>query len=854
MNRSNRKTSLALCLLLTSLLLSASAIAAIAQEVSVSIPPEPPEIPGTIEDTGTHFEVTDSDYLNIILQSSEPVHLILESVPQMVVIDIEAAEHATAAQITLSGFLPSTAYYKYEDSYHNGTTFTTDAGGNYTYTQDLSEPHLAFIQPRPSTKFIPTDSSIGVWDPCNRTYTLTTDVNETIQIDEDGLTLDGAGYMVAGAGSGHGVYLYQRTGVTVRNLTVQGFTYGLYVFDATGNSLSDNICSNNYSGAFLRYSTDSTLTANTFSNNYSGIYLYNSSSNTLTGNTSSNNNIGIYLYYNCNNNTLTGNTTNSNSTDGIYLYNSTGNNLSANTSTWNNNYGLYLYNSSTNILADNTFSNNNIGVYLYYNSSSNILTGNTSSDNYYGIYLYYNSNNNEIYNNNFLDNLTQAYAYSVSGNLFNLPEPTGGNHWSNWTAPDANGDRFVDNPFVFTGGQDNLPWVRRTGWINQLPIADAGPDQMVQVTTEVTLDGSGSSDPDEDYPLTYSWQIVSKPPGSGAVLSDSNAVAPSFTADMLDDYTIELIVTDNRGGQSPPDYVLVSTFNTPPVADAGPDQGIIEVGTTVQLDGTQSYDAEGDDMTFFWTITQKPAESTAALSDPCSAIPTFVADIHGDYVITLVVTDIFAAASDPDSVTVGFDNIKPVADAGGSQAVLIGDTVSLDGIASSDANGDLLTYSWAFTSVPPASTAELADPTSPQTSFVPDEPGSYVVSLVVNDGFVDSDPANMTVEAISGHDAVVTVLLEGIDAIHNLDPTGLKNKNVISDSMINKINTVLGMIEQGRYKSARDKLERDILDHIDGCANTGSPDKNDWVITCEGQGEVYPLIAQAVELLQHLVY
>ncbi len=843
MNRSIRKVPLALCLLLASLLLFAVAVSASAG----------PEVPGTIEGTGTSFEVSDSDYLNITLQSSEPVYLILESVPEMVVMDIEAAGQATAAEITLGGFAPSADYYKYEDNYHNGKTITTDSSGGYTYTQELSEPHLVFIQPRPSTKFLPSDISIGVWDPCSRTYTLTSDVSETIQIDEDNLTLDGTGYTVTGSGSGHGVYLYQRTGVTVRDLDVQGFTYGLYVFDSTGNTLSDNICSKNYSGAFLRYSADNTLATSTFSNNYSGIYLYNSSSNALTGNTSLNNNIGIYLYYNCNNNTLSGNTSNSNSTDGIYLYNSTGNNITANTSTWNDNYGLYLYSSGTNAITDNTWSNNYIGAYLYYNSSSNILTGNTSSDNYYGIYLYYNSNNNEIYNNDFIDNGTQAYAYSVSGNLFNLPEPTGGNHWSNWTAPDADNDRFVDNPFVFTGGQDNLPWVRRTGWINQLPVADAGPDQTVQVGTQATLDGSGSSDPDEDYPLTYSWQIVSKPAGSTATLSDPNAVAPSFTADMLDDYTIELIVTDNRGGQSPPDYVLVSTFNTSPVADAGPDQAIIEVGTTVQLDGTQSYDAEGDDMTFFWTITQKPAESTAELSDPCSPIPTFVADIHGDYIITLVVTDIFAAASDPDSVTVGFDNIKPVADAGGDQAVMIGDTVLLDGIASSDANGDLLTYSWAFTSVPPGSTAVIADPAAPQTSFVPDEPGSYVVSLVVNDGFVDSDPANITVEAISGHDAVVAVLLESIDAIHNLDPTGLKNKNVISDSMINKISTVLNMIEQGRYQSAMDKLQRDLLDHIDGCANTGSPDKNDWVITCEGQGEVYPLIAQAIQLLQHLV-
>ena len=47
--------------------------------------------------------------------------------------------------------------------------------------------------------------------------------------------------------------------------------------------------------------------------------------------------------------------------------------------------------------------------------------------------------------------------------------------------------------------------------------------------------------------------------------------------------------------------------------------------------------------------------------------------------------------------------------------------------------------------------------------------------------------------------------------------------------------------------------EDDISGKTNGCATGGSPDKNDWITTCDGQNQVYPLIMEAIELLENLI-
>jgi parallel beta-helix repeat protein len=216
---------------------------------------------------------------------------------------------------------------------------------------------------------IPTDTSVGTWDSANRIYTLNTDVYDTIQIVEDDLTLDGAGYTVSSPSPplNYGIYLYSVDWVVVKNVTIEGFVYGILVSGTSANSSKDN-----------------ELRCNVISNNNYGIY------------------VGLYAPWN----TVTGNTVSSSTIEGISLFKS-----------------------GRTIVRENTMSNNAYGLRIN------------------------DADNGEINNNNFIDNTVQATIAYSSGNVFNQ------NHWNEWTTPDNDSDGFVDNPYVFTGGQDDQPRV-----------------------------------------------------------------------------------------------------------------------------------------------------------------------------------------------------------------------------------------------------------------------------------------------------------------------------------------------------------------------------------------------------------
>ncbi|HUQ87853.1 MAG TPA: PKD domain-containing protein [Vicinamibacterales bacterium] len=276
---------------------------------------------------------------------------------------------------------------------------------------------------------------------------------------------------------------------------------------------------------------------------------------------------------------------------------------------------------------------------------------------------------------------------------------------------------------------------------NSKPTANAGPDQTAAVGTIVTLDGSHSVDVDGNA-LTYAWAFTSRPAGSAATLSDATAVNPSFTIDRAGTYALQLIVNDGVIDSSA-DTVLVSTTNSAPVADAGTDRSAL-VGQTITLDGSHSADVDGDTLTFRWALTSVPAGSAASLTDLTAIGPSFTVDRPGTYVAQLIVND-GTADSAPDTITISTTNSAPVANAGTDQSAPVGGTIVLNGGGSTDADGDALTYSWAFASRPAGSAATLSNPSGVASSFVIDRAGDYVVQLTVNDGTSDSAPDSVTV-------------------------------------------------------------------------------------------------------------
>lgn len=177
------------------------------------------------------------------------------------------------------------------------------------------------------------------------------------------------------------------------------------------------------------------------------------------------------------------------------------------------------------------------------------------------------------------------------------------------------------------------------GQANQAPVADAGPDQTVDVNTVVTFDGSGSSDPDND-PLVYEWDF-----GDGATGSGEIAIHTYTTAGI---YTVTLTVRDATLSDSDTCRVFIRELgNNPPIADAGADKTIY-TGTTVVFDGSGSFDLDGDPLTCQWNFGDGSTGSGFKTTHTYSTA--------GAYTAILTVSDSEFDANDTVLVTVKQSN------------------------------------------------------------------------------------------------------------------------------------------------------------------------------------------------------
>ena len=172
--------------------------------------------------------------------------------------------------------------------------------------------------------------------------------------------------------------------------------------------------------------------------------------------------------------------------------------------------------------------------------------------------------------------------------------------------------------------------------------------------------------------------------------------------------------------------------------------------TAMRLVAALRGDVMGDPMSYSWSLTSRPTGSAASLANSAQSSPSFTPDLAGVYVASLVVTDGKQnIATSSITVTAILANTAPVANAGAARQVETGSTVTLSAAASSDAEGDPLTYLWTLLSKPTDSNALLSNPTAAATSFVPDVAGAYVLGLTVNDGKLASAAVSQTITAVS---------------------------------------------------------------------------------------------------------
>ncbi len=192
---------------------------------------------------------------------------------------------------------------------------------------------------------------------------------------------------------------------------------------------------------------------------------------------------------------------------------------------------------------------------------------------------------------------------------------------------------------------------------NNPPVAFAGSDQVVEKGKRVILDGRESSDPDGDA-LSYKWTLVASPELSKAKLSRADKDRSMCRTDKPGVYEVQLVVTDRWGQSSEPSLMKVTiSANTPPKANIGELLAQVSAGDSLTMYGSASNDADGDPLTYRWTLIFKPDNSNATITEATSQNSSFQVDVDGGYTIQLIVND---GKTDSEPVIVNISTRTPV--------------------------------------------------------------------------------------------------------------------------------------------------------------------------------------------------
>ncbi len=302
--------------------------------------------------------------------------------------------------------------------------------------------------------------------------------------------------------------------------------------------------------------------------------------------------------------------------------------------------------------------------------------------------------------------------------------------------------------------------------INAPPVVDIGEDRIASAGEELRFSGANSGDSDGKI-ISYEWNL-----GDGTEKTGAD-IAHVYEKPGV--YKVTLKITDDSGVKNRFASDTLKVFvNDPPVADAGENHRVA-VGELVLLDGSGSFDRDGQLTEFRWDFGDgaQEIEDCGLRLEACGKV-SHQYEKPGQYQVTLTVKDDSGSSSDTDQDdTLVIVNDPPVANAGTDQWVTSSE-VQFDGAASADPDGDIIQYSWDF--------GDGSAGTGHSPVHVYKTPGVYTVRLTIRDDSAtsadrSSDEMTVTVNhlpfADAGPDLVgVPGLPVYFDASASFDPDG----------------------------------------------------------------------------------
>jgi hypothetical protein len=179
---------------------------------------------------------------------------------------------------------------------------------------------------------------------------------------------------------------------------------------------------------------------------------------------------------------------------------------------------------------------------------------------------------------------------------------------------------------------------------------NAGSNQTIGLGESATISGQNTVDSDGN-PITYSWELTSKPTTSNNSISNPSSASFSFTPDVVGTYEFELTASTEFEEKSASTILTVTERQSTLTVDAGIDQ-TIDFGEEIILDGSRTIDTDGIAIVYKWTIEDAPTGSTATIENDDSQNANLLVSMIGEYRIKLTATTEFEEKEDEVVITV----------------------------------------------------------------------------------------------------------------------------------------------------------------------------------------------------------